>query len=328
MLLASKIGQVSTVKLLLEQGPINCDCMDLHKKNPLHYAAYLNTPYTIQCLLDSGRFDLNSRDDKGRTPIDIARRNQTPVILQFLMNYTNEEEEEEDFGNRIMNQDSGEEEEEYYDDVRHHPYIFGYKQSFFDPHEEDEFEDESLIKGMPTSGTLYDSSVQNEKDDQYSFQSDTEEFLKAEKMTNEEFADDNDDHNSTDYNNNDNKSLNDNNPSDGKTNSTDVKSFQDDINNIPDEANDDMNEIENRNLHEAEVLIADTADEEEDEANSNDNFNDDESTKSIEEKSTIQALTEESQNTQSSDIININDSKIVENVNQNIGINNSITDQS
>ena len=201
------LGEKQVVKALLQQDDIDVNCHDDRGRTAAHFAAELRNSSIMQILHESGRFDLNAKDDKGITPIDIADSKVSSEVITYLseiLNLGNDEEEDND--NELDNDNEMEKN-------GGKPVLLNNKCTIFYTPEEDEFDINEKIKflnRMPIRGAIYDTSNPNEEvdDNNYSL-NDTDDFLKAEKRSNELTAKYKQKPNSNSINPNDNDDQND-----------------------------------------------------------------------------------------------------------------------
>lgn len=184
LLLAVMLGERQVVRALLQQDDIDVNCRDDRGRTAAHLAAGLRNSSIMQILHESGRFDLNAKDDKGDTPLDTANSKVSPEVITYLseiLNLGNDEEEDEndnDLENDNDNEKNGGK-----------PVLLDNKFKIFYSPEEDEFEINDKIKflnRLPIHGAIYKTSNQDEEGDDNNYSlNDTDDFLKAEKRSNE-----------------------------------------------------------------------------------------------------------------------------------------------
>ena len=169
------LGEKQVVRALLQQEDIDVTCRDDRGRTAAHLAAELRNSAIMQILHESGRFDLNAKDEKGETPLDIANMKVCSEVITYLseiLNIGNDEEEDEN-DNEI-------------DTSGGKPVLLDNPYKIFFSPEEDEYdinEKIKFLKNMPHR-TFYNNKNEDGDDNNYSL-NDTEDFLNAEKRSNE-----------------------------------------------------------------------------------------------------------------------------------------------
>ena len=141
LLRSAELGQSTIIGILMDTRRVQCDAVDRGGNGAAHFAALLQTAATLDTLRRFGKFDLYAQNAKGQTPLDLARRDKNAEITYFYQEIHSPQDDEE------------EEEEE----------------SAHNTDEDDSLvspADQKLWRAMPKHGTLYDSSVCDEKEGQ------------------------------------------------------------------------------------------------------------------------------------------------------------------
>lgn len=174
-LLSTKLGQVRIVQYLTQQSDIVVDSVDNKGFSAPQFAAMLRTRATLQTLYETGKFDLDMPNSTCR-PIDIAKQSENHEIISYLnalYHYDPIEEEEEDENDSeyrekpvLMNRSNDLifEEEEEEGSRQSSPVLINRKRDLISKSDGDDDyqDDDSFLGKMPKTGTIYDSSVNDE----------------------------------------------------------------------------------------------------------------------------------------------------------------------